>query len=120
MPIANHRFTIITFLAVVTYQDVKQIVKEINGEFRSYELSCILGASGSGKSTMLNVLSGYTTNNFSGVIKVNGSVSNQKFIRWKSSYIMQENILNGFLTVNETMSFAMNLKVGSRRECKVR
>lgn len=98
---------------------MKEIVKEINGEFRSHELSCILGPSGSGKSTMLNVLSGYTTKNFSGVIKVNGSISNQKAIRWKSSYIMQENKLHEFLTVSETMSFAMNLKVGSRRDHKV-
>lgn len=102
------------------FQDVKEIVKEINGEFRSHELSCIIGPSGSGKSTMLNVLSGYTTKNFTGVIKVNGSIANQKAIRWKSSCVFQENKLHDFLTVSETMSFAMNMKVGSRRENKVK
>lgn len=93
---------------------MKEILKDINGEFRGYELSAIVGPSGSGKSTMLNILSGYTTSNFTGAIKVNGNIANQKVIRWKSSYIMQENKLHKFLTVRETMNFAMNLKVGKR------
>lgn len=89
-------------------------MKNINGEFRSCELSAIVGASGSGKSTLLNILSGYTSTNLTGVIKVNGNAANQKAIRWKSSYIMQENKLHEFLTVFETMSFAMKLKIGNR------
>lgn len=98
---------------------MKTILRSINGEFRCRELSCIVGPSGSGKSTMLNILSGYTTQNFTGVIKVNGSAANQKAIRWKSSYIMQENKLHEFLTVFETMNFAMKLKVGRRMNDEV-
>lgn len=77
-------------------------------------MSGVVGPSGSGKSTLLDILSGYTTENFNGIIRVNGNVANQKAIRWKSSYIMQENTLHKFLTVDETMRFAMNLKVGRR------
>lgn len=62
---------------------------------------------------MLNILSGYTTN-YKGTIKLNGKVVNQKSIRRKSSYIMQENKLHEYLTVGETMTFAINLKVGRR------
>lgn len=95
--------------------DEKTILRSISGEFRCRELSCIVGPSGSGKSTMLNILSGYTTKNFTGLIKLNGhSLDNQKAIRGKSSYIMQENKLHEFLTVFETMSFAMKLKIGRR------
>ena len=93
---------------------MKQILNEISGEFRGCELSAVIGPSGSGKSTLLNILSGYISNNISGTIRVNQNVVSQKTIRLKSSYIMQENKLHEFLTVFETMSFAMNLKVGSR------
>jgi ABC-type multidrug transport system ATPase subunit len=96
------------------FADVKQILNEINGEFRGCELSAVIGPSGSGKSTLLNILSGYISNNVTGTIKVNQNVVSQKTIRLKSSYIMQENKLHEFLTVYETMNFAMNLKVGSR------
>lgn len=92
---------------------MKEILCAISGEFRGCELTAIVGPSGSGKSTMLNILSGYSPQ-FTGTIKVNDSIAHQKTIRWKSSYIMQENKLHGFLTVYETMSFAMNLKVGRR------
>lgn len=118
-------FSSTIFDEIFAFADVKEILKEINGEFRCCELSGVVGPSGSGKSTMLNILSGYTTENFSGTIKVNGNVANQKAIRMKSSYIMQENTLHKFLTVDETISFAMNLKVGrrltpERRKQKVR
>jgi ATP-binding cassette, subfamily G (WHITE), member 1 len=95
-------------------------LKSINGEFRGYELSAIMGPSGSGKSTMLNILSGFTSKHIGGIIKVNGNIANQKTIRRKSSYIMQENILHRFLTVYETMSFAINLKVGKRLSSDLR
>lgn len=104
---------------------MKQILNEINGEFRGCELTGIVGPSGSGKSTLLNILSGYISNNITGTIKVNQNVVSQKTIRLRSSYIMQENKLHEFLTVYETMTFAMNLKVGKRmnvdqRKLKVR
>jgi ATP-binding cassette, subfamily G (WHITE), member 1 len=99
---------------IFAFADVKQILNEINGEFRGCELSAVIGPSGSGKSTLLNILSGYISSNVTGTIKVNQNVVSQKTIRLKSSYILQENKLHEFLTVYETMNFAMNLKVGSR------
>lgn len=103
--------------------DGKEILKGINGEFRCCELSAIIGPSGSGKSSTLNLLSGYTSASFT--VKVNQKVASQKTIRFKSSYIMQEYNLHKFLTVHEMMTFAINLKVGKRlnndrRQSKVR
>lgn len=105
-----------------TFADEKLILKGLNGDFRGCELTGIIGPSGCGKSSMLNILSGYTTASF--IVKVNQNVASQKTIRFKSSYIMQEYNLHKFLTVRETMNFAMNLKVGMRRsveqrQCKV-
>lgn len=114
----------IRFGAVLVSEKL-DILKNINGDFRSRELSGIIGPSGSGKSTMLNILSGFTSKNVGGIIKVNENVANQKTIRRKSSYIMQENELHKYLTVKETITFAINLKVGKRlsvesRNAKVR
>lgn len=110
--------------AVFFFTEIKQILRGVNGEFRGCELTGIIGPSGSGKSTMLNILSGFFPSTES-TIKVNQNVVTQKTIRFKSSYIMQEYDLHKFLTVRETMNFAMNLKVGKRlsidqRRLKVR
>lgn len=92
--------------------DDKSVLVNLNGEFRARELSVIVGPSGSGKSTLLNILSGYKSENFSGVVKVNGSVRDQRQFRHMSSYVMQDSLLHPLLTVREAMSFSVNLKIG--------
>lgn len=71
------------------------------------------GPSGSGKSTLLDILSGYkNSNKIIGKIKVNESVRDSKQFRHISSYIMQDHLLHPLLTVEEAMSFCINLKIG--------
>lgn len=81
----------------------------MSGEFRSNELTAIIGASGSGKSSLLNVLSGYHTKNVEGSVQLNG-VECQEFIQQYSSYIMQEYKFHQFITVYETLMFSINCK----------
>ena len=50
--------------------------------------------------------------NVSGVVKVNGSLRDQKQFRHISSYVMQDSLLHPLLTVKEAMSFSVNLKIG--------
>lgn len=94
------------------FSDEKSILKNLNGEFRARELSVILGPSGSGKSSLMNILSGYISKNVSGVVKVNGSVRDHEQFRHVSSYVMQDSLLHPLLSVKEAMNFSINLKIG--------
>lgn len=89
------------------------ILKDINGEFRGYELSAIMGPSGSGKTTLLNILSGFITTNVTGSIQVNGKPRDYNSFRKQSTYILQESTLHTLLTLRETMEFSMKLKMGN-------
>ena len=48
----------------------------------------------------------------SGTIKTNGHPRQLKFFSKLSSYIMQEDLIQPFLTVQESMQIAANLKLG--------
>ncbi|XP_070495021.1 ATP-binding cassette subfamily G member 4-like [Chironomus tepperi] len=91
-------------------QGTKTILNRISGEFHSNELTAIIGLSGSGKSSLLDCLSGFRVNNISGTITYNDDTISTSKIREVSSYFMQEQMLHIFLTVSESMNFAFNIK----------
>lgn len=90
----------------------RTILKAVSGEFRAGELTAILGPSGAGKSTLLNILAGYVSAGVAGTIKTNDHPRQMKFFSKLSSYIMQEDLIQPYLTVQESMQIAGNLKLG--------
>lgn len=68
---------------------------------------------------MLNILSGFQTQNTHGTIKVNGEKRDKEKFRKQSTYIMQEENLYGLLTLRETMRFAIRLKTSARVKEKI-
>ncbi|XP_011553589.3 ATP-binding cassette sub-family G member 1 [Plutella xylostella] len=111
-PPVNISFQDLTY----TVQDGKSsklILRNINGEFRSGQLTAILGPSGAGKSTLLNILAGYRVVGAAGSICTNGSPRDLRQFRKLSRYIMQEDLLQPLITVQEAMAIAADLKLGS-------
>jgi len=91
-------------------KETKTILNSISGEFYGNELTAVIGLSGSGKSSLLDCLSGFRVNNISGTITYNDDVISTRKIKEVSSYFMQEQMLHILLTVNELMNFAINFK----------
>lgn len=98
-----------TICLSLSFVGEREILKSINGEFRACELTAILGQSGSGKTSLLNILSGYTRQHVSGSVNVNDIDCD---IRKRSTYIMQDYTLHRFITTREAMNFAANFTLG--------
>ena len=89
----------------------KQILKRINVHMPPGTITAILGASGSGKTSVLNALSHRIESNRlirSGRISYNGDA---KLSSVRSAYVMQSDILIPTLTVRETLEYAAELRL---------
>lgn len=75
----------------------------------------MIGVSGSGKSSLLNVLSGYRNRDVQGTIRING-INNQGIIRRNSCYVMQEYAFHQFISVRESLMFRINCKANASKE----
>jgi ABC-type multidrug transport system ATPase subunit len=89
----------------------KAILTNISATFRPGTLTAILGGSGSGKTTFLNVLSHRLHGrhlNLGGSTTYNG---NTDLSQIRSAYVMQQDVLLPTLTVRETLSYAAELRL---------
>ena len=69
-----------------------------------------MGPSGAGKTTLLDILGDRINSGISGEILINGTKKNSKIFKKISAYIMQEDRLQEYLTVGESMRVASDLK----------
>ncbi|XP_046632753.1 ATP-binding cassette sub-family G member 1-like [Daphnia pulicaria] len=92
---------------------LKKILHQISGSFKSGQLTAILGPSGAGKTSLMNILAGLKKSGTQGKVYVNGAERNFKTFRKKSAYITQKDHLLRNLTVDEYMISAAHLKLGN-------
>ncbi|XP_065356937.1 ATP-binding cassette subfamily G member 4 [Calliphora vicina] len=95
-------------------KQTKKILHDACGEFKSGRLTAILGPSGAGKTSMLNVLSGFKASGVSGNFLINGEERNLLEFRKMSSYIPQEFAMLDLLTVQETLKVSTDLKLSTQ------
>lgn len=79
----------------------KQVIKDLHLQLSHNEFICLVGASGCGKTTLLNILAGLDTN-FTGSI----SLSEQQQINPKVGYVFQNPRLLPWRTVQENICLA--------------
>ncbi|XP_023304678.2 ATP-binding cassette sub-family G member 4 isoform X1 [Lucilia cuprina] len=100
------------------YKQKNKILHDACGEFKSGRLTAILGPSGAGKTSMLNVLSGFKASGVSGNFLINGEERNLLEFRKMSSYIAQDFAMLDLLTVEETLKISTELKLSTQTKQK--
>ena len=95
--------------------DDRVILRDVAGAARPGEVLALMGPTGSGKTSLLNALSGRTPLGgvVRGDVRVNGEARDEAFAREKTAYVMQEELLFPFMTVEETLTLHCSLRRAS-------
>jgi ABC-type multidrug transport system ATPase subunit len=93
-------------------QKERKILDNISGRAESGDLLAILGPTGCGKTSLLNILAGRSPTGgkellkLEGNINVNGKQRNEEKFRRMSAYVLQDDNLYPHLTISETLELA--------------
>lgn len=89
----------------------KTILEGVGAYMPSGSITAIIGSSGSGKTSLLNVMAGRME---SGRLKISGSTTfnaDGSIAHTRSAYLMQQDVLIPTLTVRETLQYAADLRL---------
>ncbi|XP_062109980.1 ABC transporter G family member 6-like [Humulus lupulus] len=90
----------------------KTILDNISGEAYDGEILALLGASGSGKTTLIDALANrIEKESLKGTITLNGEFVDSRLSKAITGYVMQDDLLYPMLTVEETLTFAAELRL---------
>ncbi|CAF3785379.1 unnamed protein product [Rotaria socialis] len=90
----------------------KHLLHNVSGAITG-GLWAVMGPSGSGKSTLLNTLACRLDVNttFTGEMRLNGAPYDNAELKRIAGYVMQDDLLNGYLTVEETLMYTAELRL---------
>jgi ABC-type multidrug transport system ATPase subunit len=102
-------------------EDKLEILKGVSGSFRPGVLTALMGISGAGKTTLMDVLAGRKTNGYiKGSINISGYPKKQKTFARVSGYCEQDDIHSPHVTVHESLLFSAWLRLPGDVSSKTR
>lgn len=89
-----------------------QLLRDVSGAFRPGVLTALVGVSGAGKTTLMDVLAGRKTGGYiEGSITVSGYPKNQATFARVSGYCEQNDIHSPYVTVYESLVYSAWLRL---------
>lgn len=90
----------------------KKILKSVNGVFRAGRTTAVMGASGAGKTSLLQVLAGEGhAGRVRGHIRVNGQEIFGQQMKKVSGFVFQDDLISTFQTVREAIEMSATLRL---------
>mmetsp|Transcript_26825 Transcript_26825/g.43807 ORF Transcript_26825/g.43807 Transcript_26825/m.43807 type:complete len:755 (+) Transcript_26825:191-2455(+) len=90
----------------------KAILKDVSGVFQPGRFTAILGASGAGKTSLLNVLAGRAQGGkVNGDILINGEKATMSTMRRISAFVFQDDVILDTMTVREALVMSARLRL---------
>ncbi|GMT24052.1 hypothetical protein PFISCL1PPCAC_15349, partial [Pristionchus fissidentatus] len=91
----------------------KQVLDEVFGVANSGEVLAIMGASGAGKTTLMNILAKQKSSvvQATGTVRVNGITVSDRDMQMQSAYVQQVDVFCGSITVREQLVFSAKLRL---------
>ncbi|GMY25144.1 ABC transporter G family member 34-like [Fagus crenata] len=95
-------------------EDRLQLLRDVSGAFRPGVLTALVGVSGAGKTTLMDVLAGRKTGGYiEGTINISGYPKNQATFARVSGYCEQNDIHSPNVTVYESLLYSAWLRLSS-------
>ncbi|GMH17672.1 hypothetical protein Nepgr_019513 [Nepenthes gracilis] len=102
-------------------EDRLQLLKGISGAFRPGVLTALMGVSGAGKTTLMDVLAGRKTGGYiEGNITISGYPKKQETFARISGYCEQNDIHSPFVTVHESLLYSAWLRLSPDVDAETR
>lgn len=93
-------------------EDKLELLKGVSGAFRPGVLTALMGVSGAGKTTLMDVLAGRKTGGYiDGDIKISGYPKNQATFARISGYCEQNDIHSPNVSVHESLVYSAWLRL---------
>lgn len=98
-----------------------QLLRDVSGAFRPGILTALVGVSGAGKTTLMDVLAGRKTGGYiEGNINISGYPKNQETFARVSGYCEQNDIHSPRVTVYESLLYSAWLRLSKDIDTKTR
>jgi len=105
-------------VASISFEDVtlelpsgEKILDGVSGEFKAGKMCAIMGPSGAGKTSLMNVLCGKASyGNATGSVRFNGVEGDYEEYKTVMGFVPQEDIVHEGLTVGEQIRFSADLR----------